>query len=286
MSIGTVQSSNEAQSRICRALLHRGAEVDPRGMKTRELLNISFSLTNPRNRLTTIRHWNPALAVGELAWHVRGETSVEPLTHYAKRWRDFADAEGQVRGSCYGEKIFGSSGGANSQWSNVRELLIRDLNSRRAVLNFRSESSVSEATNDLSCTNSLQFVARDGRLHAFVSMRSNDVIWGVPYDVFLFTCLQEMMAAELGLGLGEYHHHAASMHFYERHLKVASKVALTDSWSDGAMAAIESAEDIYQLASVEPMHREGRSLGEFMPTAFQMQCLRMLDSSLGEQKAA
>jgi thymidylate synthase len=55
-------------------------------------------------------------------------------------------------------------------------------------------------------------------------MRSNDLIWGVPYDVFVFTFLQELAAMELQVGLGTYHHFAGSLHIYDRHFNLVDEI--------------------------------------------------------------
>lgn len=77
---------------------------------------------------------------------------------------------------------------------------------------------------------SLQLLIRNRRLHMFVVMRSNDVIWGFPYDVFSFTCLQEAFLytlQEAGVpvdDLGDYHHTAGSLHIYDTHYQMAGEV--------------------------------------------------------------
>lgn len=264
-------SANEVQVRLCEMLARSGSEVDPRGMPTRELLNISFEICDPRNRLTTlaVRKWSGALAVAELAWHLRGEMDVTPLEFYAPRWRDFADDGGLVRGSCYGARIFGSDLGRASQWQNVKALLKQDPSSRRAVLNFRAASEdVSETSKDISCTNSMQFILRERKLHAFVNMRSNDVIWGVPYDIFLFTLLQELMAAELEVELGSYFHSAASMHVYDRHFGLCDLIGSQSNFDLGRMPSISRPDEVFMLAAAERQCRVSKvysadGLGEF-----------------------
>jgi thymidylate synthase len=77
---------------------------------------------------------------------------------------------------------------------------------------------------DVSCACTLQFLVREGRLHAIAYMRSNDAIWGLPYDVFLFSMLQELLATELGLPLGSYYHFAGSLHLYEYHFALAREL--------------------------------------------------------------
>lgn len=255
-------SANEIQWGLCRLVMGQGSLVDPRKMPTKEVLGVSFELKQPRNRLTTlpIRQWSSALAVGELAWHLRGDKDVEPLAFYTPRWRDFADNAGEVRGSCYGARIFGrTEDQPTSQWDNVKELLSKDPNSRRAVLSFQSGANVAAVTNDLSCTNTLQFLSREGKLHAFVSMRSNDVIWGVPYDLFLFTSLQELMAIELGQELGSYHHYASSMHIYDRHYLLAEKISELsgERFESGHMPPMTDSSFVRRLPQDEATLRNG-----------------------------
>ncbi|MCX7513446.1 thymidylate synthase [Frateuria sp. STR12] len=271
-------SSSRVQIELCRAVMTQGVEVDPRGLLTRELLGVSFVVTDPRQRLTIIpgRRWSASLAIAELAWNLRGERSVEPLAFYAPKWRDFAD-EGQIRGSCYGATIFGQDV-ESSQWENVKALLRREPTTRRAVLSLRREKDVSAPTSDLSCTNTIQFIAREGALHAFVNMRSNDVIWGVPYDVFLFTTLQELMAVELGLRLGNYYHYAASMHIYERHFEMARKISRLDPLAlvEEKMPPIQDAKSLLRLAEAERVWRRGGSWSEGEITDFEAYSLRLL----------
>lgn len=252
MTIVKVDSVNELQINICRHVMDVGFEVNPRGFKTKEVLGFGFILTNPRARLTTLsaRKWSAALAVAELCWNVRGEDEVSALEFYNPRWRDFADSGGLISGSCYGAKIFKATDSGFSQWDNLVRLLKADPSSRRAILNFRSDEDVSRDTGDISCTNTIQFILRGGVLHAFVSMRSNDAIWGVPYDAFLFTCLQELMAVELGVDVGDYHHNSASMHIYERHFELSEFLANSEVGDIGLMPNITSAAAARRLSGL------------------------------------
>jgi thymidylate synthase len=54
-------------------------------------------------------------------------------------------------------------------------------------------------------------------------MRSSDAFKGLPHDIFCFTMLQEMIARDLGLEVGSYHHFAGSLHLYEDNINGAKK---------------------------------------------------------------
>ena len=68
-------------------------------------------------------------------------------------------------------------------------------------------------------------------MHLGVNMRSNDIIFGLCNDVFTFSLFQQLMLNELNsrgakVTLGTYNHHAGSLHLYERHYSMASKILL------------------------------------------------------------
>jgi hypothetical protein len=78
---------------------------------------------------------------------------------------------------------------------------------------------------DVPCTLALQFFIREGKLHLHVNMRSSDIILGIAYDVPAFTTMQEVLANELGVELGEYVHTSNSLHCYERDFEMLDAIA-------------------------------------------------------------
>lgn len=253
-------SIDEIQIWILKELLANGERVSPQGKETLEIFPVSFTLNNPRNRCTTIRarQWSFPLAIGEFAWHVSGSKSVKFLEYYAKNWRNFAEDE-IIAGSCYGYRIFNALSEEQSQWEQVFHLLKFDHDSRRAILNFW-DYKLDLKSIDIPCVNSIQFLIRDGFLHAFVYMRSNDVIWGLPYDVFLFTMLQELLATRLNLELGTYNHFIASCHLYKRHVSLAEKVITTEHLIPLKMRKMDSYHQLYSFIETEKEIRTGSEL--------------------------
>src|SRR5690606_15442205 len=47
---------------------------------------------------------------------------------------------------------------------------------------------------------------------------------GMPYDLFFYTVLHELVAGWLGAELGDFHHHVGSLHIYENHLDQAEEL--------------------------------------------------------------
>ncbi len=216
----------------------------PRGKPIKELIAPSFTLMNPRNRLITspARSVNYGFAVGELCWYIRGDKDLETMRYYNKRMAQFSD-DGYTINSAYGNRIFKTRWTAKppmpnsygfSQFDLVVEELKRDPDSRRAVMHINEPGdllrAVEQGSKDVPCTMSLQLLIRDRKLHMHALMRSNDVVWGMPYDVFSFTCLQELFLYKLQEAgvpvddLGSYHHTAGSLHVYDTHFAMAKVV--------------------------------------------------------------
>jgi thymidylate synthase len=207
-------------------------ESAPRGQSVRESLGVAFRLADPRDRLAFLPGAAPGYAVAETLWYLSGSDSTEWIAYYAPFWRDISD-DGKTANSAYGARIFrrwhprvhgddewvaqeGGKDYTQSQWEYVKEELRRDPDSRRAVIQIRSAADSWLASRDVPCTLALQFFLRGGALHMVANMRSSDLVLGIPHDVFAFTCLQELMALELGVGLGRYTHVANSLHVYDR----------------------------------------------------------------------
>ena len=214
--------------------------------------------TNPRNRIITnpIRAVNYGFAVGELCWYLRGDNDLETMRYYNRRMAQFSD-DGMTINSAYGNRIFRPrwrckgvptrSGieASVSQFDNIVTELRHDPHSRRAVIHINEPAdlhrAVTSGSKDVPCTMSLQLLIRDRRLHMHVLMRSNDVVWGLPYDVFSFTCLQEAFMLTLrdeGVevdDIGEYHHTAGSLHLYDTHYEMATAISQSDYSGEGCL---------------------------------------------------
>jgi thymidylate synthase len=252
------ESLDDAFFHLVGKVASEGVHTAPRGLATRELLCTSFELMNPRRRCVTQpeRRWSFPAALGELWWHLAGSDDLNFLSFYLPRWKDFSDDSQRVRGSCYGRRIF--AGGERSQWKQLVALLKADPASRRAVLFFDSdETSRRPDILDAPCTVSLQFLLRGGRLHAIATMRSNDVFLGLPYDVFFFTMLHELVALELQAQLGSYYHQAASLHLYARDDERARRVVGMPPKPQSFEMPRMSAPDVPVLLELEQRLRAG-----------------------------
>jgi thymidylate synthase len=152
--------------------------------------------------------------IGELLWYLSANNKLSQIQKYTKGWDRMTD-DGETVNSNYGYCIAKKYG--FDQLEFVINELKKNPNSRRAVIHIKEPSD--KPSKDVNCTVCLQFFIREGKLYMTTYMRSNDIWFGFPYDVFQFTCLQIYLSMVLEVELGTYTHIVGSLHLYERNKK-------------------------------------------------------------------
>lgn len=256
----------------------------PRGSKIKENIAVTLLLRDPRARLLSCkkRNTNYGFAVGEFLWYWQGKRDLQTMTYYNKRMKDYSD-DGETLNSAYGYRLKQMTffahdryGTGDNQWETAKRTLLSDPDSRRCVLfiNLPEDERKADAvgSKDVPCTLSLQFFIRDNRLDLHTHMRSNDVMWGLTYDLFSFTLFQECMMLELkknekfkDLKLGYYYHTAGSLHLYEQHFKQADDI--TSEYGLGVelekpMEPLRDIESLQKVCTIEEALRSYTMVGE------------------------
>lgn len=216
-------SMDKIYKRICEDL-----KEAPEVRGTKELNNYTFTLTNLNNNVINIRNISTSYICGELLWYALGRNDVGFINKFAGLWGRISD-DGKTSYSAYGDIVFKRHG--FNQVEKIIQLLCADPESRRAVINFNVPNERVIETKDEICTIGLQFMIRDGKLNCTGIMRSNDVWYGLPYDVIFFTELTKYIARRLNVPYGTYTHTVISLHAYERNYEDIVKTATTDPTS-------------------------------------------------------
>ena len=197
-----------------------------------ELLDVELVLSDPRKSVLSlpIRNMSRRYAAGELLCYIRGTNKKEDFAFYSKSWNKLANPEGTIN-SAYGYRMFHRR--ANSDVSQSTEnrfnyaltQLLENPETKNAVIMLRDDSDLDpEHQKDRCCTLCLCFNIRDGKLNCRTIMRSQDLWLGLPYDVFCFTRLMQIMlynynsSCEDGkeVQLGTYTHQVLNLHLYEK----------------------------------------------------------------------
>jgi thymidylate synthase len=211
-------TGSEAYVALMRRVLNDGEPIAPRGQQTFELTDVTVHVEDlaEAHVFHTVRKVNRKIAATEYMHLLGGVSSLEQLDLASGgRFSQFAD-NGRLMGA-YGPRI-------RHQLPRVVDLLHRDPDTRQAVLTIWRGHEHHETSKDVPCTLTLQFLRRNGRLNLRVSMRSNDVVLGIPYDWFMFSRLGLSVANALGVEPGTYTHTVGSMHLYDRDMGIANDV--------------------------------------------------------------
>jgi thymidylate synthase len=212
---------------LYKEILLFGQKINPnpdgsinRTKETTEIMDVVFELTNPRNNLMYCekRKFNVLYALLETFMIFNGRDELKYFSQYNTNIGNFSDDGVTLRGS-YGRRICD-----NKSIEKVINILRNDPNSRQAVIPIYEPRDLGINSKDIPCTLGLVFNIRNGKLNCSVYMRSSDAVWGIPYDVFVFTNIQMVIANSLGVELGSYTHHSVSMHIYEHHYETAREV--------------------------------------------------------------
>lgn len=206
--------------------------IDKSGVRTLELLGesiILFSPKDPSHSDSIFGEVNWDYVNREIEWYESQSLRVDNIPGGPPAiWTKVASTKGEIN-SNYGYLVY--SDGNGSQYDNVLEELQRNPWSRRAIMIYTRPSMHADhcrdGMSDFCCTNSVQYLVRDGRLIALVNMRSNDAVFGFKNDYQWQLYVQKKLAEDLGVEVGYMQWNVGSLHVYERHFYLVHHYAET-----------------------------------------------------------
>lgn len=254
-------SFDEMWKSALRSVMHRPAIEGTRNGDTREVIGYGACLLYPQYAwlCNERRALSPYYAAAEVLWYMSGNDSIDMIKHYAPQYVHFAEADGKAHGA-YGRRLIDPI----DQMSLVIDELTCRQYSRQVVVRLWKETDLETAgkKRDVPCTLTWQFLLRDNKLHMVVSMRSNDIWLGMPYDVFAFTCIQQAVAWQIGADVGTYTHFVGSLHAYEKNwdaIKQAMKskpIPIEELWTE-----VENRDSLSSLRAATRVERSIRVNG-------------------------
>ncbi len=219
-------SANDAYYQII-AMFRRKEITEVKGRQQgaiHELEKVAIELKNPRKCLVSFpfRNISRKYCAGEFALFMGEETNVEAYEFYSKKWREL-DVDGTVS-SAYGERIFSDKRDPTgvSRFDYALQQLIENKESKNAVVMMRDWTDNRPThQKDRCCTLSISFMIRENKLNMIVHMRSSDLWFGLPYDLFWYSAVMQRMLwlfnnkVGASVELGTYTHFCNSLHVYE-----------------------------------------------------------------------
>lgn len=217
-------------------VMSKGNDITVRDMPTKELQGHCFRVENAQMRMLAMpeRGTNPFAQIAETLWMLAGRDDLDWLELYIPQCKKWSD-DGKVWRGAYGPRLRNwrrpeiTDAGVD-QLQRVQTLLRADPETRQAIISIWDPELDWVKSKDIPCNNWLQFLIRDDLMHMHVAVRSNDAIYGFSHnDFFSWSMLLQMMAFWAGYRAGSITWFAGSYHIYDKHYKLARRIALCDT---------------------------------------------------------
>ena len=193
----------------------------------RELVHGSLEFDQLPQRLAGYQRpgaWiSPGLAAARFLYLLTGRRDLRFIAPFSSGVRKFSVDNIHLGGSAYGARLFGDQPGTD-QIRRCAQTITARPNTKRAAATLFPPYTGNETSVDVACCLGIVFIPRSGTLDTSVIMRANDALRLLPYNIFEFSMLAELVARLTGLEPGTYRHLAVSMHLRgDADLKLASE---------------------------------------------------------------
>jgi len=196
----------------------------------KEHISYKFEIEDPRDRLLydETESLNIFQCIGHFLWITQGNFNLEAIQYYVP-WVDALSSDDYKLIGAYGPRLFGIE--HLNQIEHLLAVLDKDPSKRRAVASVYLPQFDQHglANEEIPCTLNLQYLVRNDKVQSLTYMRSQDALKVLPYDVFIFTMLQEYVQNRLKpkydkFELGKYNHFSGSFHVYHQDLEKVKKI--------------------------------------------------------------
>jgi thymidylate synthase len=218
-----MQKVSDIRKQLIQKYQQQDFVIDKSGVQMVELIGATF-LADEDAVFGTVNH---DYVQRELAWYESMSLNVNDIPAPVPAiWKAVATPEGVIN-SNYGYLIWSDEN--HNQYAHALAELKANPFSRRAEMVYTRPSIWKEynkdGMSDFICTEAVQYFIRNDKLVAHVKMRSNDAVFGYKNDYHWQRHVQNKLAADLGVVVGDLIWTAGSFHVYQRHLNLIGEVA-------------------------------------------------------------
>jgi len=229
--IVTPMTVQDIRQEFADALLNKEFVIDKTGVKTIEIVGASF-IADENLIFGAV---NDGYIARELEWYKSQSLFVKDIPGETPAiWKAIASKHGEIN-SNYGWAVWSSQN--YSQFANCAKELISNPDSRRGIMIYtRPQMQYDferDGVSDFMCTNNVQYLIRDNKVHAVVNMRSNDCWAGYRNDyawqLYVLELLTKTVSAESNkeYEVGNIIWNARSLHVYQNQFYLVDHYAKT-----------------------------------------------------------
>ncbi len=232
-----------------------GSAWGTRERPTRELRYVNLILENPRDRIVnalefSFEHAIPRLLLSTLSDEIR----LDVMEYYNPKAAEFCD-DGKTIPTNYGYRMRHFNG--TDQIQLVIKQFKEDPHTRRAIIHVHAVGDHEKRY--APCIDSLHFLIRDGALECQAFWRSENALTLLPYNLFEFTMLQDLIASELKIPVGCFVQTVTSLHYYlEDHDRLEKNLLDMETRSNPLPMAPIPSHSLKQVALLRRLEEELR----------------------------
>ena len=229
-------------------LAHGVHKTDRTGTGTRSVFGrqLRYNLAEGFPLITTKRVHFKSIAY-ELLWFLRGESNVGWLRDNGVTiWDEWADAAGEL-GPVYGVQWRSwptPNGEQIDQISEVIEAIRSNPDSRRLIVSAWNPADIPSMAL-APCHALFQFYVADGKLSCQLYQRSADLFLGVPFNIASYALLTHLVAAQVGLEVGDFVWTGGDCHIYDNHVDQVTEQLTRDPFSLPTLAITTPRDSIF-----------------------------------------
>jgi len=181
---------------------------------TKAIFNSVFTIQDPTQKVieTPKRKFNQEYADYEWDWYRKGDRDASEIAERAKIWKQM-----MVPFTTEVNSNYGYFWNYNDQLKRVIDELIRNKETRRAIVVHYLLHELDRYQYDTPCNDVLNFYIKDDKLQLTVFARSIDLVYGFCNDQYTFAKLMELVSEKTGYPIGEMHWMITNLHVYPRH---------------------------------------------------------------------
>lgn len=257
----TLNNNIQSYPELIKHLTHIDNIATPRNLEIKEELDVKIEVKNnevliscPGIRDLTDRNAKPAeYLAAEFVWYMSGDRTTDFISNFGSMWSKLTNTYSNVYktlsiptdglvNSNYGYSVFYKSvydkliydnnnnvadvyDAEISPYTYVYNELRKDINSRKAIIQYTQNNIYLKGTADFTCTQTQHFVVRNNYLYNMINIRSSDVIKGLTFDMPWWDFVGQLLAMDLNINYYGMSINIGSSHLYKTDYELAHNIS-------------------------------------------------------------
>jgi thymidylate synthase len=176
-----------------------------------QLFNINIIYPCKYYPLLTTRAFYPKTSIAEMLWILSGENNINFISKHSKIWGSFYNGQ-----DTYGGRLMTPINQIQSIINNLKN----NIYSKQQYFTYWDPKDlIDKKSLNIPCILGGQFIFETNGLSLKINMRSSDLIYGLPYDIFSHYILLIIIANTLKLPANKLYFNISNLHIYSEYIE-------------------------------------------------------------------